>query len=107
VYVKYNTELKQSMVSKKSQSSTDPTKIKIALKKATGSINKALSLIETQEFSECSDILVQVDSAIGSLGSSRSQILDHFLDICIDENIQNSDKTKLKSQLSKLYKLTK
>jgi DNA-binding FrmR family transcriptional regulator len=96
-----------SMPSKKPQSPINSTKIKIALKKAIGSINKALTLLETQEFSECSDILVQVDSAIGSLGSGRSQILDHFLDICIDENLKNGDKTKLKSQLSKLYKLTK
>jgi DNA-binding FrmR family transcriptional regulator len=95
------------MSNKNSHPNTNSTKIKIAFKKAIGSISKALDLLETQEFAECADILVQVDSAIGSLASGRSQVLDHFLDICIDQNLENADKAKLKSQLSKLYKLVK
>jgi DNA-binding FrmR family transcriptional regulator len=82
-------------------------KIQIALKKAIGSSNKVLNLLEEENFLECSQLLVQIDSAIGSLQSARTQVLDHFLDICITENLNSKDKNKLKNQLIKLYKLTK
>jgi len=82
-------------------------KIQTALKKAIGSSNKTLKLLEETRFLECSDLLVQIDSAIGSLNSARSQVLDHFLDVCIDENLNLPDKSKLKNQLKKLYKLSK
>jgi DNA-binding FrmR family transcriptional regulator len=81
-------------------------KIQIAVKKSIGSSNKVLKILE-EDFLECSQLLVQVDSAIGSLQSARTQVLDHFLDICIDENLATGDKQKLKNQLTKLYKLTK
>ncbi|MEI6728496.1 MAG: metal-sensing transcriptional repressor [bacterium] len=90
-----------------SSNSTDTKKIQVALKKSIGSTNKALKLLLDSDYLECSDLLVQIDSAIGSLQSSRSQVLNHFLDVCIDENIKSGDKTKLKNQLTKLYKLTK
>jgi DNA-binding FrmR family transcriptional regulator len=82
-------------------------KIQTALKKAIGSSNKTLKLLEEENFLECSQLLVQIDSAIGSLQSARTQVLDHFLDICITENLNSKDKSKLKNQLIKLYKLTK
>jgi DNA-binding FrmR family transcriptional regulator len=82
-------------------------KIQVSAKKAVGAINKSLSLLEDPNYPQCSDVLVQIDSAIGSLNSARSQILDHFIDNCLDENITQGDKTKLKQQLIKLYKLTK
>ena len=82
-------------------------KIQTALKKAIGSSNKTLKLLEEENFLECGELLVQIDSAIGSLQSARTQVLDHFLDICITENLNSKDKSKLKSQLIKLYKLTK
>ena len=82
-------------------------KIQTALKKAIGSSNKTLKLLEEENFLECGELLVQIDSAIGSLQSVRTQVLDHFLDICITENLNSKDKNKLKSQLIKLYKLTK
>lgn len=82
-------------------------KIQIAVKKAIGSSNKVLKLLEEESFLECSQLLVQIDSAVGSLQSARTQVLDHFLDVCIDESLATGDKTKLKNQLTKLYKLTK
>jgi DNA-binding FrmR family transcriptional regulator len=82
-------------------------KIQTALKKSIGSSNKVLNLLEEANFLECSEILIQIDSAIGSLESSRRQVLDHFLDICIDENLNSGNKTKLKNQLIKLCKLSK
>jgi len=82
-------------------------KIQIAVKKAIGSSNKTLKLLDESNFLECSDLLVQIDSAIGSLQSARNKVLDHFLDVCIDENLASGDKQKLKNQLTKLYKLTK
>jgi len=87
--------------------SIDSQKIKTALKKAIGAINKGLDLLENQDYAQCSDVLVQIDSAIGSLNSSRSQVIDKFLDTCIDENIQIKDRAKFKAQITKLYKLTK
>jgi DNA-binding FrmR family transcriptional regulator len=87
--------------------SIDSQKIKIALKKAIGAINKGLDLLENQDYAQCSDVLVQIDSAIGSLNSSRSQVIDKFLDTCIDENIQIKDRAKFKAQITKLYKLNK
>jgi DNA-binding FrmR family transcriptional regulator len=82
-------------------------KIQIAIKKAIGSSNKVLKLLEDTNLLECSELLVQIDSAIGSLQSSRSQVLDHFLEVCIEENLTSGDKTKLKNQLTKLYRLIK
>lgn len=83
-------------------------KIRIALRKAIGSINKGLELLENEEnYTECSDVLVQIDSAIGSLNSSRTQVIDKFLDNCLDQNLQVKDRAKFKAQISKLYKLTK
>ena len=38
-------------------------KIKTALKKSIGSINKMLSLLD-EEMPECSDVLIQLDSAL-------------------------------------------
>lgn len=90
-----------------SQPKSNTQKIQIALKKAIGSSNKVLKLLEEENFLECSQLLVQIDSAIGSLQSVRSQVLDHFLDVCIDTNLATGDKAKLKNQLTKLYKLTK
>ena len=89
------------------QSKPSTQKIQTALKKAIGSSNKSLKLLEEENFLECGELLVQIDSAIGSLQSARTQVLDHFLDICITENLNSKDKSKLKSQLIKLYKLTK
>jgi DNA-binding FrmR family transcriptional regulator len=90
-------------------------KIKIALKKAVGSIQKTLSLIEDGQKEgyspDCLSVLIQLDSAIGSLKSSRRQILDHFLDICLDENLfknleqKDSKKIKIKNELKKIYNL--
>lgn len=81
-------------------------KIQTALKKSIGSINKMLSLLD-EGVPECSDVLIQLDSAIGSLQSARNQTLDTFLDNCLRENIQSGDIKKLKHQLNKLYKLKK
>lgn len=88
-------------------SSQNSKKIEIAIKKAIGSSNKTLKLILENDFTQCSDILVQIDSAIGSLQSSRTQVIDHFLDSCIEESMDSGDKAKLKNQLIKLYKLSK
>ena len=93
----------QNQVEKKNNTQ----KIQTALKKSIGSSNKTLKLLEEENFLECSQLLVQIDSAIGSLQSARTQVLDHFLDICITENLNSKDKNKLKNQLIKLYKLTK
>jgi DNA-binding FrmR family transcriptional regulator len=82
-------------------------KIQIAVKKSIGSSNKALDLLKEPNFLECSEVLVQIDSAVGSLMSARTKVLDHFLDKCIDDNLATGDKQKLKSQLIKIYKLTK
>jgi|688.fasta_scaffold21481_5 DNA-binding FrmR family transcriptional regulator len=90
-----------------SQSNKNSQKIQIAIKKAIGSSNKALELLDKIDLLECSELLVQIDSASGSLESARTQILDHFLDTCIEENLNSKDKYKLKNQLVKLYKLTK
>jgi DNA-binding FrmR family transcriptional regulator len=94
-------------IKNQSENSKNTQKIKTAIKKAIGSGNKTLKLLEEDNFLECSQLLVQIDSAIGSLQSARTQVLDHFLDVCIDENLANNDKAKLKNQLIKLYKLTK
>ena len=93
-------------MSSKNQSS-EIKKITIALKKSIGSASKALSMLESENYTECSDVLVQIDSAIGSLNSSRAQIINQFLDLCIDENLKSGNKQKLKNQLFSLYKLAK
>jgi DNA-binding FrmR family transcriptional regulator len=85
-----------------SDNSAKVKKISIALKKASGSINKVLYMLEKPEFLECQELLVQIDSIIGSLNSSRSQILEHFLEDCLNNN---QDTQKLKNQLLKIYKL--
>lgn len=95
-------------MSTKNQTSekSDTQKIQVAIKKSIGSGNRVLKLLEEENFLECSELLVQIDSAVGSLKSARTQILNHFLDACIDENLATGDKSKLKNQLIKLYKLT-
>jgi DNA-binding FrmR family transcriptional regulator len=82
-------------------------KIKTSLKKSIGSINKILAMLETEKLVECSELLIQLDSAIGSLRSVRNQIIEKFLEKCLAENIQVGNIDTLKHQLSKLYKLTK
>lgn len=82
-------------------------KIRLVLKKAIGSINRAMVLLETADHLECPNILMQIDSAIGSLNSGRRQILDHFLETCIDENLEKNQRLALKQQLIKLCKLSR
>jgi DNA-binding FrmR family transcriptional regulator len=78
-----------------------------ALKKSIGAINKTIELLEHNDYIECSDVLVQIDSAVGSLQSSRGQVIDKFLDLCIQGSVKSSEQAEFKSQMSKLYKLTK
>jgi DNA-binding FrmR family transcriptional regulator len=79
------------------------TKISTALKKASGSIHRTLCLINQNP--DCDELLIHIDSAIGSLRSARQQIIEHFVDRCLNDHINQPE--KLKKQLLKLYKFQK
>ncbi|GAB4144713.1 MAG: hypothetical protein OHK0017_03500 [Patescibacteria group bacterium] len=87
------------------QFTNDPAKIKLALKKAVGAINKAIEMLD--ECPQCNEVLMQVDSAIGSLNSTRSQVIDNYLESYLSEVLPADDLNKAKSQILRLYKLNK
>lgn len=69
---------------------------------AVGSLNKIPSMIDEKRY--CPDIIQQIDSVIGLLKSSRSELLLGHLDSCLTERLK-TDKDGAVKELLKIYKM--
>lgn len=77
-------------------------KASISVKKALGTLNKILGMIEEDKY--CPDIIQQVDAAIGLLKSSKKTLLIGHLDHCVEHNLKE-DKTKAIDELVRIFNL--
>ena len=74
----------------------------LAIKKANGTINKALEMVNQDEY--CPNIIQQIDAAIGLLESSKKTLLKGHLNHCLENNLKQ-DKQKAIEELVQILKL--
>jgi len=74
----------------------------LAIKKANGTINKALEMVNQDEY--CPNIIQQIDAAIGLLESSKKTLLKGHLNHCLENNLKQ-DKQKAIDELVQILKL--
>ncbi len=86
----------------KNKITTDKQKAMLAAKKAIGTLNKVLVMIENDEY--CPDIIQQLDSATGLLRSTRSELLRGHLAHCLEHKL-HEDKAGTIAELMKIYNL--
>ena len=88
------------------QHGTAQTKEKslLAAKKAQGTLNKVIEMIENDKY--CPDIIQQVDAVIGSLKSVKKHLLNGHLDHCL-ENKLKEDRSKTIAELVRIFDLAK
>lgn len=75
----------------------------LATKKAQGTINKVVRMIESDLY--CPDIIQQIDTTIGLLKSTRKTLLLGHLNHCVEHKIKEN-KQKTVEELIKIYSLT-
>lgn len=81
---------------------TNKEKSLLSAKKALGTLNKVMEMIEKEEY--CPEIIQQIDSTIGLLKSTRSTLLSGHLDHCLVEKLKQ-DKSGTIKELMKIYNL--
>jgi DNA-binding FrmR family transcriptional regulator len=84
------------------QITTNKQKSLLAAKKAIGTLNKVLEMIEQDKY--CPDIIQQLDSATGLLRSTRSELLQGHLAHCLEHKL-HQDKEGTITELMKIYNL--
>lgn len=72
------------------------------IKVAAGSLAKIPTMIEDKRY--CPDIIQQIDSVIGLLKKSRTELLQGHLSSCLIERLK-SDKDGAVKELLKIYKM--
>ena len=72
------------------------------IKVAAGSLNKIPIMIEDKRY--CPDIIQQIDSVIGLLKKSRTELLQGHLSSCLVERLKR-DKEGAVKELLKIYKM--
>lgn len=81
---------------------SDPKKTKnntsLAVKKAMGTLNKVLEMIEKGE--DCKGLVQQIDASIGLLRSARKKVIENKLKICL------KDDPKTLQDLEDLYRIS-
>lgn len=82
--------------------STDKQKAALSAKKALGTLNKVLEMIEQDSY--CPEIIQQLDSATGLLRSTRAELLKGHLVHCLEHKL-TEDKLGTVQELLKIYNL--
>ena len=77
-------------------------KASISIKKAQGTINKILEMIEEDKY--CPEIIQQVDAAIGLLKSSKKTLLLGHLDHCLHDKLEENKEQAI-TELIKIFDL--
>jgi len=83
---------------------TDKQKALLSAKKALGTLNKVLSMIESDSY--CPEIIQQLDATSGLLKSTREELLKGHLAHCLETKL-HEDKTATINELMKIYNLNK
>ncbi len=84
------------------QTTEEKKKALISAKKALGTNEKVISMIENDYY--CPEIIQQVDAVIGLLKSAKKNLLKGHLDHCLEVKLkENKDKTI--EELLKIYSL--
>jgi len=81
---------------------TDKQKAALAAKKALGTLNKVLAMIEEDKY--CPEIIQQLDSTTGLLRSTREELLKGHLAHCLEHKLAH-DKEGTITELMKIYNL--
>lgn len=81
---------------------TEKQKAALSTKKAQGTLQKVLELIEQDAY--CPEVIQQIDAAIGLLKSTKQELLRGHLHHCLMERLQQ-DETKTVNELLKIYQL--
>lgn len=74
----------------------------LSVKKAQGTLNKVLKMIEDDKY--CPEIIQQVDAVIGLLKSTKKTLLAGHLDTCLVERL-SEDRDGTIEELLKIYSL--
>ncbi len=77
-------------------------KASLSVKKAQGTMNKVLKMIEDDKY--CPEIIQQVDAVIGLLQSSKKTLLKGHLDHCLEDKLKKN-KTQAVDELIKIFNL--
>jgi DNA-binding FrmR family transcriptional regulator len=81
---------------------TKKQEAELSAKKAIGTLNKVLSMIEEDKY--CPEIIQQVDAVIGLLQSTKKNLLAGHLDTCLEERLHNDKKGTI-AELLKIFSL--
>ena len=82
----------------------DKKKAELSTKKAIGTLQKVLSMIDEDKY--CPDIIQQVDAAIGLLKSSKKNLLYGHLDHCLEMKLKENKEDTIQ-ELIKIFDLSK
>lgn len=74
----------------------------LSIKKAAGTLNKVLEMIENDRY--CPEIIQQIEAATGLLESAKKTLLKNHLDSCLEHNLME-DKNKAIDELIKIFDL--
>lgn len=85
----------------------DPKKQKILLgfKKAQGTLNKIVEMMEDDHY--CISIMQQNLATIGLLKSAHQLLLENHLQTCFKSAISSKNETKKKQMIEEILKVTK
>lgn len=78
------------------------TKAQKVINMALGSISKIPGMVEEKRY--CPEIIQQIDSVIGLLKRSRTELLRGHLDSCLSEQLKNN-KAGAVNELLKVYNM--
>jgi DNA-binding FrmR family transcriptional regulator len=82
---------------------TDKQKALLSAKKAVGTLNKVLAMIEADAY--CPEIIQQLDAVTGLLKSTRTELLKGHLSHCVEHKLHH-DKDATIAELLKIYTLS-
>jgi DNA-binding FrmR family transcriptional regulator len=77
-------------------------KASLSVKKAQGTMNKILKMIEEDRY--CPEIIQQVDAVMGLLQSTKKTLLKGHLDHCLEDKLKQ-DKVTAIEELIKIFNL--
>lgn len=81
------------------------SKAQLSCKKALGTLNKVLTMIEGDSY--CMDILQQIRAVEGLLASASAQVLESHLNTCVGKAYESKTKGEVNKTINELLKAFK
>jgi CsoR family transcriptional regulator, copper-sensing transcriptional repressor len=82
--------------------SENKEKALLSTKKALGTLQKVLEMIENDKY--CPEVIQQVEAAIGLLRSTKKNLLSGHLDHCLEEKLHQNKKQTV-DELMRIFDL--